>query len=153
MTTNIDHFNKLVGLILADLYEQFPVTCTLNSDKYVEKFQDELEQEELGNGLVIDYLAGTGTTFEELFSGTVTWLIQVQFLYGPLLRPDRIHKRFDGVQLTENTLRTLYKTPDSLKSEKTTWGDRIKSVSTHVGKKGGDASIAAVVRELISNAL
>ncbi len=155
MTSNIDHFNRLVGLIVADLYEQFPVRTTIQATDLEARFTDDLVLRSLRGtdwentlGPKGPVFKDTGVPFISLFGSTVYWLIEAGFLHS--YREVDAYQSAYTVQLTSKALATLYQLPESIDQKEGSWGDRILSGAKAVGVKSGNVALGVLVQKMIS---
>ncbi|RTY01692.1 hypothetical protein EJ576_08855 [Pseudomonas sp. C 49-2] len=128
--SNIDRFNELTGLVLVELYAQFPVPKTLVAGNFVEPATRWCE-----------HVASDVPSKEaEFFYATVIWLGSSGYLSYREVSPYYIR----DVVLTASGLEVLKASPASLDNG-ATFGEAI----TAAAKEGGKETFRASVSELM----
>lgn len=131
---NIDDFNLGCALILARLYEAFPVAVTLDVRP--------LAADAVGG---LDHIERR----RAVFSATVRFLAEEGFLtYSSKAGPGD-GDVFSGCRLTARGLAQLSKTPEAIRPPAKTLGERIVSWT----REAGSGAALEAVRALIAQAL
>ncbi|KQB54453.1 hypothetical protein AQS70_07540 [Pseudomonas endophytica] len=131
--TNIDKFNDLAGKIFAELYERFPIPCTLIARELA---TPTCTSE--GNGLCLLELSNSDAEF---FNATARWLIGSGYLNGEIL-PDT---HVSGAILTIKGLEALKAMPHCL-----THGLSIRQRLAETMKEGSKETLKSVLAEEIA---
>lgn len=136
MVSNIERFDTIVVLALADLYSRFPVPQYLASSKFIltedGEHIDGLSPE--AEGLLFDedpYLKDPYFKRKEFAFESMRWLVDAGYLHGTPVAYDGIR----NAVLTAKGLEVLKATPDSLQGS---LGERlveaVKADSREVGR-------------------
>jgi len=128
--SNIDQFNEITGLVLAELYAKFPVPKSLIPEKFVEPATR-----------WCDFMcADIPSEDAEFFIATVRWLEST----GYLTFKDCTQYYAQDVVLTAAGLEVLKASPSSLDK-----GPSFGQSITNAAKEGGKETLRATVSELL----
>lgn len=143
MVSNIERFDTIVVLALADLYSRFPVRQYLASSKFIVtedgEHIDGLSPE--AEGLLFDedpYLKDPYFMRKEFAYDSLRWLVDARYLHGTPVAYDGIN----NAVLTAKGLEVLKATPDSLQGS---LGERLQEAVKHDARE--------VARSLMSQVL
>ena len=113
MSSGVDQFNKLVGIIFAKSFECFPTPVEIQSSDMLEIFIDSND-------------FGGSFNFDQKFRDTVQWLERYDYVW---IKRDMcsMGNSSYALTLTERSFEILRQTPASLEGE--TLGDKLVSFS------------------------
>lgn len=138
---NVEYFNAIAGLVFDQLYRSFPIPAAINTDDLAQSLgvQGYTTSESLipGRTLVADWGMLSGTSFWELYGGTLQWLKAERFIREP---------EHETWVLTAEALAALSARPASLSAP---MGKRLAQAAGNVGTEAGRAAISEVVGQLI----
>ena len=136
---NIETFDKCVGYVLGELYENFPICITINLKLFLEKNKHDVNDKE-----------------ELILSETIFWLRDSDFLtFSNPLEKDVTHfqevrasPQFTCVVLTAKGLDVLKKVPTSLKENKGMGEFILEAVNT-----GAKETLSGLVGSVLATAI
>lgn len=111
---NIDVFNEFVAVILAQLYESFPV----KEDLDVRTISGHTDENEFG---IICAPDGRESKEAQVAYSTIEWLVDTGYIRADKPRP---YRAFRGCVLTAEGLKLLHATPESVQVKETV-GDKL----------------------------
>lgn len=136
-TPNIERFNEVTGLLLAHLYEHFPVPQDIEAGEFVDNATVPAKPIP---GVISPYFEDL-TTDGTFFVSAVEWLATAGFLTFD----KRFNSEITGVVLSEKGLQTLNAVPESLTAS-APLGERLVDAA----KSGGKEVLKATLREVLS---
>ena len=116
--SNIDYFNRVVGITFGILYESFPLPVDINfSSTYTDIIFDN------NNDAIYK---------RQIVEATLDWLQYSGYIV--FTKQQNKHLGIEKAFLTEKALEALHKIPDSIDSDKKTLGEKLASIAGVISK-------------------
>jgi hypothetical protein len=144
-----DEFDTMVVLVMAQLYDAFPIEIEIEERSIAEKMGIEIEEIERSYGESeprYNYgKLGSAVYFHNMFYSTLKWLRSERYIRaeGDFATKDVVLSKFG--------LAALKKAPSGLNPAATV-GEMLAEAAKTVGKEAGRATIASVIGDLIGSA-
>ena len=135
--SNIDYFNRVVGITFGILYKSFPIPVDINfSSTYTDIIFD--------NNDDAKYKA-------QIVEAPLDWLQYSGYIV--FTKQQNKHLGIDKAFLTGKALEALHKIPDSINSDKKTLGEKFADAAGDIVKLSaveGTVEVFGQIRELVS---